>query len=133
MNASRGNETKAHLKAKESLVRRYNNAEWLAFPEGRNADVVAMHLDTRFPAALEVETTPKHVINNITKDFANGFKAVAVISLTPHFHNQIRNKIQRCFPDSRDRIRMFPYDRQGLSDLNYWLNRRAATMAGEEF
>ncbi len=126
MSARSRNEGDAHFWAKMGLVFAYSNDEWSAWPECGNADVVVLHLKSKLLAAIEAESTPKHVLNNIKRNLDNGCEAVAVVTLDWRFHNQIINKVERRFPDSRNSIQVFRYNQRGYLELREWLNERAA-------
>jgi len=124
MNPRRGNESQLHLVSKILTASMFAGHEWSVFLEQRDADVLVMHNSTRLIVAIEVESSPRNVLRNIERDIGNGCHAVAVVSLTERYLNQITNKILSHI-GTHDRIKVFFYDVQGLNELRNWIENLA--------
>jgi len=124
MNPRRGHESLLHLEAKIVIADLFARSEWSVFFEQRDADVLVMHNSTRLLVAIEVESSPRNVLRNIERNLGNGCHAVAVVSLTERYLNQITNKIQSHIR-THGRIKVFLYDVQGLNELRNWIENLA--------
>ena len=128
MNPRRGHENLLHLQAKCEIGRLFDDPAWSVFFEQRNADVLVMHHETCFVAAIELESSPKNVLINIRRNFAQECHAVAVVSLTKYFLSQITNKALRAASETNSgNIRVFTYDDAGLQELFNWITGLAKT------
>lgn len=131
MNAHRGHETQSHFEAKPAIGRKFKSEVWSIFYEQRNADVLILHHTSLFAGAIELESSPKNVLNNIQRNMAYGCQAVAVVSLTDRYLNQIRNKIKKYIdPDNSRPIKVFSYDKNGLQELYEWIEQLALSYGG---
>lgn len=128
MNPRRGHENLLHLQAKCEIGRLFDDPAWSVFFEQRNADVLVMHHETCFVAAIELESSPKNVLTNIRRNFAQECHAVAVVSLTERYLAQITNKTLKAATEPKaSRIRVFTYDDAGLQELFNWITGLAKT------
>ena len=126
MNPRRGHESKLHLKGKTAIPKYLPDAAWSVFFEQRNADILVMHNATHFLTAIEAESSPRNVLRNIERDLGNGCHAVAVVSLTERYLNQITNKILRHAEyGDNERIKVFLFDQRGLNELSNWIENLA--------
>lgn len=122
MNLRRGHESALHIEAKATIGRLFDHPDWSVFFEQRNADVLVMHHITRFVAAIELESSPKNVLNNIHRNITYGCQAVVVVSLNRRYLTQISNKILNAATEHDPRIiRVFAYDDKSLRELRNWL------------
>lgn len=125
MNRNR-KESQAHCKGKGRSGRLFDDPAWSVFYEQCNADVLVMYHANRFLSAIELESSPKNVLNNIRRNMANGCHAVAVISLKDRYLNQIRNKIQKHLDPYQGRpIKVFSFNESDLLNLREWIEQLA--------
>ena len=122
----RGNELQVHRDAKPSCGRWFDDPAWSVFYEQRNADILVMHLASRFVAAIEVESSPRNVLRNIERNVAYGCHAVAVVSLSERYLGQITSKILgRAQLQSKAHLKLFSYNAQSLRELRLWIENLA--------
>lgn len=128
MKLNRGHESDRHLAAKLESHYLFDDRQWAKFYEERYADMILYHYATSFTAAIEFETTPRNVSRNLRRNLANGCHAVAVVSLDPLFHKQIKNKAFKYATSAhRERFSVFSFDFIGHQNLLAWLTHRAHT------
>ena len=122
MNARRGNESIHHLEAKMAIGRLFNDPDWAVLYEQRNADVLVMHIATRFLAAIEVESSPKNVSRNLERDTTNGCGVVAVVALNGcHLPRITAKAVEHAMIHPGTGVMVFPHDTRGLKSLSGWL------------
>ena len=131
MNIYRGHESQAHRDAKATIGRLFDDPAWSVFYEQRNADILVLHHASRFVAAIEVESSPRNVLNNINRNVAYGCHAVAVISLTKRYLSQITNKVLG-HVEHHDQIKVFRYDEQDLHKLQHWIEKLAQSSSNQK-
>ena len=126
MNPRRGHESIYHLEAKTAIGRLFKAPDWSVFYEQRNADILVMHLASRFVAAIEVESSPRNVLGNIERNVAYGCHAVAVVSLSERYLGQITVKVlDHIATHPGESIKVFLYNAQSLQELRLWLENLA--------
>lgn len=122
MNMRRGHESHSHLEAKKIIGRLFDDSAWSVFIEERNADLIILHHASRFVVGIEVESSPRNVLNNIVRNIAFGCHAVAIVSLTERYLDQITNKILNHIESHEiKQVRVFTYDESGLAELHEWI------------
>lgn len=125
MNRNRG-ESQAHLEAKPAIGFLFDDPGWSVFFEHCNADVLALHHASRFVSGIEIEASPRNVLRNIERNMANGCHAVAVVSLTDRYLNQIKNKIQKHLDPHHGRpTKVFSFNEPDLLNLREWIEQLA--------
>jgi hypothetical protein len=132
MNARRGHESSRHLKAKKAIAQLFNSSAWSVFIEERNADLIILHHTTCFVVAIEVESSPRNVLNNMVRNIAFGCHAVAVVSLSERYLDQIVNKIFTPLKNWGIKpIKVFLYDEQSLQKLYLWVENLALSSGSD--
>ena len=128
MNPSRGHENLLHLQAKTEIGRLFHAPDWAVFYEQNFADILVMHCSTRFIAAIEAESTPRNVVQNLSRNLAYECHAVGVISLNDRFHGQIESKALRlAAARNHKNIRVFRYQDPALQELFNWISKLTRT------
>ena len=108
----------------------FAHPKWSVFIEEHCADLLILHNSSGFLAATELETTPRNVLRNISRNLSNGCLAVATVSLQERYHRQICNKIRKHYPELfGTHLQVFPYDAEGLQQLVHWIEELAISHA----
>ena len=77
LNARRGRESSTHLNAKVQIGEALLEKGFTVFYELLDCDVLAINGKTKSIVSIEVESSRRNVLRNITRNIANGTHAVA--------------------------------------------------------
>ncbi len=124
MNMHRGHESRAHREAKKTVARWFASEGWSVFPEWHNTDLALIRNDDVAAFSIEVESTPRNVVPNLRRNFANGFKTVAIVVLNPKFRRQIENQVCKHLPPYRhSQVKIFDHSENVAPTIEAWFRQ----------